>query len=633
MSEYHSPTKADVAELNDIGNRIRINSILATTKSKSGHPTSSSSCAEVLSVLFFRVMKYKADSPRDPAADRFVMSKGHACPALYAAWVETGHLSQADFMTLREYGSIYEGHPTPKIDFIDVATGSLGQGLGMAAGMAYAAKYIDKSSCRVFCLLGDGEMAEGAVWEAMAFASHYKLDNLVAIIDVNRLGQSEETALGHDIATYCKRASAFGWNAVEVDGHNVEQLCKEFHHAENCLDMPTCLVAKTMKGKNMEGQENLHGYHGKPVSAGDKDAIVEKIRGMLLNPSNTITSMTPPVPAEKVGKSLVANPFCMGKVHLASPPSYNKGDSIATRQCYGKALIKLAKTCDRIYALDGDMKNSTFSQDYMKAYPQRFVECFIAEQNMVGVAIGMATRDRCIAFCSTFAAFLCRAYDHIRMGAVCHTNVNFFGSHCGISIGADGPSQMALEDLAMFRAIPGATVLYPSDAVSMERAVELVANTKGIGYIRGTRATTEVVHDNDATFAIGKSIVVRQKAGDKVTVVAGCVTLQQALKAAAVLEAEGIGITVIDIFSIKPIDKDTILKSVQATSGKLITVEDHYPEGGIGSAVAEALSDQTGITHKFMAVNGLPFSAPPADLLSHFKIDSKAIVAAVKAML
>lgn len=627
MTEYHAPNKSDVAELNDISNRIRINGILATSKSKSGHPTSSSSCAEVLAVLFFRVMKYKANIPRDPSADRFVMSKGHACPALYAAWVETGHLSQADFMTLREYGSVYEGHPTPKIDFIDVATGSLGQGLGMAAGMAYAGKYVDKTNYRVFCLLGDGEVAEGAVWEAMAFASHYKLNNLVAIIDVNRLGQSEETSLGHDIATYCKRASAFGWNAIEVDGHDVEQLCKEFHHAENCLDKPTCLVAKTMKGRGMKGQENLHGYHGKPVAAGDMDGIVSEIRARMTNPKNTVAQLTPPVPTSDAGNVDISN------VKLGSPPNYNLGDKIATRQCYGKALIKLAENCDRIYSLDGDMKNSTFSQDYKKAFPDRFIECFIAEQNMVGVAIGLATRDRTIAFCSTFAAFLCRAYDHIRMGAVCHTNVNFFGSHCGISIGADGPSQMALEDLAMFRAIPGATVLYPSDAVSVERAVELVANTKGIGYIRGTRATTAVVHANDTQFAIGKSIVVRQNAGDKVTIVAGCVTLQEAVSAAKVLEGEGIGVTVIDIFSVKPVDKETILTAVKATGGRLITVEDHYPEGGIGSAVAEALSDCQGINHKFMAVRGLPFSAPPADLLRHFMIDSAAIVDTVKSML
>jgi len=627
MSNYHSPNQAELAELNDIANRIRINGIRATTKCKSGHPTSSASCADVLSVLFFRVMRYKASEPRDAAADRFVMSKGHACPALYAAWVETGHLSQEDFMTLREYKSIYEGHPTPAIDFIDVATGSLGQGLGMACGMAYAAKYIEKTNFRVYCLLGDGEVAEGAVWEAMAFASHYKLNNLVAIIDVNRLGQSEPTALAHDCATYVKRAAAFGWNAVEVDGHNIETLCKEFHHA-NDSSLPTCLVAKTFKGRGMKGQEDLLNFHGKPVSADAVEGIVEGIRSKLNNKDTVITKMVAPLPTAKA-----AEISDISAVKLDSPPNYQKGQKIPTRQVYGKALIKLEKSCNRLYALDGDMKNSTFSQDYKKAFPEKFVECFIAEQNMTAVAIGMATRDRCIAFCSTFAAFLCRAYDHIRMGAVCHTNVNFFGSHCGISIGADGPSQMALEDLAMFRAIPSATVLYPSDAVALERAVELVAGTKGIGYIRGTRATTSVVHDNNAEFAIGKSMVVRQNEGDKVTVVAGGVTLDESLKAAATLEGEGIGITVVDIFSLRPVDKQTILTCVQKTGGKLVTVEDHYPEGGIGSAVAEALADQTGVTHKIMAVRGLPFSAPPANLLDHFGIDAAAIVKQVKQML
>jgi len=627
MSNYHAPTQADLAELSDIANRIRINGIRATTKCKSGHPTSSASCADILSVLFFKVMRYKANDPRDAASDRFVMSKGHACPALYAAWVETGHLSQDDFMTLREYKSIYEGHPTPAIDFIDVATGSLGQGLGMACGMAYAAKYIEQTNFRVYCLLGDGEVAEGAVWEAMAFASHYKLNNLVAIIDVNRLGQSEPTALAHDVDTYAKRAAAFGWNAVVVDGHNIETMCKEFHHA-NESPTPTCFVAKTFKGRGMIGQEDLLNFHGKPVSKDAMDGIVDGIRAKLNNKEKVITTMVAPAPSVKACD--VPNLF---DVKLDSPPKYEKGQKIATRQVYGQALIKLAQSCPRLYALDGDMKNSTFSQDYMKKFPEKFVECFIAEQNMTAVAIGMATRDRCIAFCSTFAAFLCRAYDHIRMGAVCHTNVNFFGSHCGISIGADGPSQMALEDLAMFRAIPSATVLYPSDAVSCERAVELVARQKGIGYIRGTRATTSVVHDNDAVFAIGKSMVVRQKEGDKVTVVAGGVTLDEAMKAAATLEGEGIGITVVDIFSLRPVDKQTILTCVNKTSGKLITVEDHYPEGGIGSAVAEALADQTGVTHKIMAVRGLPFSAPPANLLDHFGIDASAIVKQVRQML
>jgi len=628
MEDYHVPNQSLIHELSDIANRIRINSVLATTKCKSGHPTSSSSCAEILSVLFFKVMKYKVDIPRDPSSDRFVMSKGHACPALYAAWVETGHLSSKDFMSLREFNSVYEGHPTPKIDFIDVATGSLGQGLGMAAGMAYTSKNVDKTNFRVFCLLGDGEMAEGSVWEAMAFASHYKLNNLVAIIDVNRLGQSQETSLGHDIDTYCKRAEAFGWNAVGVDGHDINELCKQFHLAEKCFDRPTCLVAKTLKGKNFAGQENLDGFHGKPVAADSKDQIIENISKFLHNKDyNVITTLKPSHPLT------VSPPVDINKVSLAIPPSYKLGDKLATRASYGKALVKLAKNCNRIYALDGDMKNSTFSQDYMKAYPDRFVECFIAEQNMVAVAIGMATRDRCISFCSTFAAFLCRAYDHIRMGAVSETNCNFFGSHCGISIGADGPSQMALEDLAMFRAIPGATVLYPSDAVSMERAVELVANTKGIGYIRGTRATTSVIYDNNTEFAVGKSMVVRQSSKDKVTVVAGCVTLEESLHAAELLKADGIDITVIDVFSVKPLDRKTILDAVTKTSGRLITVEDHYPEGGIGSAVAEALADTTGITHKIMAVKGVPYSAKPCELAAAFKIDSKAIVAAVKSMI
>jgi len=621
---YHAPNAAVIQELNNIANRIRIGSIEATSKCNSGHPTSSSSCADILSVLFFRQMKYKPSEPRDPAADRFVMSKGHACPALYAAWVETGHLSKEDFMTLREYNSVYEGHPTPKIDFIDVATGSLGQGLNLACGMAYVSKYVDKTNFKVYCLLGDGEVAEGAVWEAMAFASHYKLDNLVAIIDVNRLGQADETYLGHNIETYVKRAAAFGWNALDVDGHDIAALCHNFHLADECKDLPTCLVAKTFKGRNMPGQEDLIGFHGKPVAASSKDDIVNHLNGLI---KDSGTKLAPESPACQSPAANIKN------ITAAIPPSYEMGKMVATRAAYGKGLISIGQNCDRVYALDGDMRNSTFSQDYMKAFPDRFVECGIAEQNLVGVAVGMATRDRVVAFCSTFAAFLARAYDHIRMAAVSRSNINFFGSHCGISIGADGPSQMALEDLAMFCAIPECTVLYPSDAVSTERAVELAANSTGMCYIRGARAATPVIYDASTQFAIGKAHVVKKGVHekDRVTVVAGGITLYHAVQAYEKLQAEGVGITVIDIFSIKPVDKATILDCVRSTGGNLLTVEDHYPEGGIASAVATALSEETGIRHRKLAVNGMPFSAPPADLFKHFKIDADTIVEAVKA--
>nr|BAA74730.1 transketolase [Ascidia sydneiensis samea] len=624
MAEYHAPDNKTVHELNNIANRIRINSILSTSKSNSGHPTSSSSCAEILSVLFFRIMKYKVDVPRDISSDRFVMSKGHACPALYSAWVETGHMTKEQLMTLRENGSVYEGHPTPKIDFIDVATGSLGQGLGMAAGMAYVGKYIDKSNYRVYCLLGDGEVAEGAVWEAMAFASHYKLDNLVAIIDVTRLGQSEETALGHHTEIYKKRAEAFGWNSIEVDGHCVSELSKSFHLAESCKDLPTCLVAKTFKGKNMIGQENLHGFHGKPVSPASKEEILNHLEKLVSE--NSGVKLTPTLPVDDT------KPVDISNIKLSSPPDYELGQKIATRAGYGKALIKIGQRCDRVYSLDGDMKNSTFAQDYKKAFPDHFIECFIAEQNMVGVGIGMATRDRTVVFLSTFAAFMARAYDHIRMGAVCHTNINIFGSHCGISIGADGPSQMALEDLAMFRAVQGSTVFYPSDVVSVERAVELSANTKGICFIRGARAATPVVYDKDTKFEVGRCQILKQKSGDKVTIVAGGITFAEALKAFDKLQTDGIGVTLIDIFSVKPVDKDGIYQAAWQP-GKDPHGGDHYEEGGIGSAVAEALSECTGITQKRLAVRGLPYSAAPNELLAAFKIDCDAIVEAVKSML
>ncbi|XP_062396627.1 transketolase-like protein 2 [Sardina pilchardus] len=618
---YHKPDEKTLQGLKDIANKLRINSIKATCASNSGHPTSCCSAAELMSVLFFNTMRYKADDPRNACNDRFVMSKGHAAPILYAAWAEAGFVKESELLNLRKVDCLLEGHPTPKLEFVDVATGSLGQGLGAACGMAYTGKHFDKSSYRVYCMMGDGECSEGSVWEAMAFASYYKLDNLVAILDVNRLGQSEAAPLQHDMDTYRKRCEAFGWNTYVVEGHDVEELCKAFWQAEQVKGKPTAIVAKTFKGKGLKGIEDLDNWHGKPIPKDRVDALLNDLKSQIQSPNKVLT---PEMPQED------AKPVDYSPIRLPTPPAYKKGDKIATRKAYGVALAKLGQNSQRVVALDGDTKNSTFSETFKKAHPDRYIECFIAEQNMVSVAIGCATRDRTVAFASTFAAFFSRAYDQIRMAAISQSNVNLSGSHCGVSIGEDGPSQMALEDLAMFRAIPTCTVFYPSDGVSTERAVELCANTKGICFIRTSRPETAVLYSPDEKFEIGHAKVVRQSDSDRVTVIGAGVTLHEALTAADQLAGEGVNIRVIDPFTIKPLDAGTIVSSARATGGRIITVEDHYKEGGLGEAVLAAVAEEPGIVVQCLAVSRVAQSAKPQELLDMFGISAKGIVAAVR---
>ncbi|KAK2189172.1 hypothetical protein NP493_114g06072 [Ridgeia piscesae] len=611
-----------VSLLQDIANRLRIDSIKATNASNSGHPTSCCSIAEVMSVLFFHTMRYKVKEPRDPANDRFILSKGHAAPILYAAWAEAGLFPVEDLLKLRKVDSDLEGHPTPRLNFIDVATGSLGQGLSCAAGMAYTGKYFDKADYRVYCVIGDGESAEGCIWEALNFASFYKLDNLVAIFDINRLGQSEPAPLQHDMETYKKRLEAFGWNTYVVDGHDVDALCKALHEASVMKGRPTCLLTKTYKGRGIPGIEDQENWHGKPLGTKAEDAITSLTTAI----SNMEASLKPASPAADV------SPVDITNIRLSEPPSYEKGQMVATRLAYGTALVKIGKNNSRVIALDGDTKNSTFSQKFKDAFPERFIECYIAEQNLAGVAIGTATRDRSVAFVSTFAAFLSRAFDQIRMGAISQTNVNFVGSHAGISIGEDGASQMALEDLAMFRTIPGATVFYPSDAVSCERAVELAANTKGVCFIRTSRPNTAILYSGDEEFRISKAKIVREATTDQVTVIGAGITLHEALKAADMLAEAGITIRVIDPFTIKPIDANTIVHSAQQTGGRILTVEDHYPEGGLGEAVASVIAEEKGLVLRRLAVSGIPRSAKPAELLDMFGISASCIAKAVKQM-
>merc|ERR1719423_26724 len=436
-----------------------------------------------MSVLFFKVMRYSVAEPKSIHNDRFILSKGHAAPILYAAWAEAGLFPVTELLNLRKIDSDLEGHPTPRLNFVDVATGSLGQGLSVACGMAYAGKHFDKASYRTYCLVGDGEAMEGNIWEALHFAGHYKLDNLCTIIDANRLGQSQAAPLEHDMDTYKKRLQSFGFNAIVVDGHDVEELCKAFYEAENTTGMPTCIIAKTFKGKDFPDIEDLLNWHGKAL--GNKsDAVISHLEGLLKNPG--AEKLPIPSPVKDAPEVSVAG------VALSSPPNYEKGQKLAVREAYGNALAKIASAHNRVVALDGDMKNSTFSQTVLKVDANRFIECFICEQNMVGVGIGVGCRDRTVPFVSTFSAFLTRAFDNLRMGVISQTNLNLAGSHCGISIGEDGPSQMALEDLAMFQSLPGCTVFYPSEAVSCERAVELAANARGICFIRLTRPNCPV---------------------------------------------------------------------------------------------------------------------------------------------
>lgn len=623
MGTYHKPEAKVVQELKDVANKLRIHSITSTNASKSGHPTSCASMAEIMSVLFFHTMKYKVQAPKDASNDRFILSKGHAAPILYAAWAEAGLFPVKDLNNLRRIDSDLEGHPTPRLNFVDVATGSLGQGLSVAAGMAYVGKYIDNAPYRVFCLMGDGESAEGSLWEAMHFASRYKLDNLVAIIDVNRLGQSEPTALQHDMDTYRKRLEAFGFNALVVDGHDVEELCKAFHEANETKGRPTAIIAKTFKGKGFPNIEDKDDWHGKAL--GDKSAgVLEYLQGLLKN--NGPTQLAPSKPVVEVPPANIAG------VKLSQPPSYKLGEMVATRLAYGNALQKLAAANPRVIAMDGDTKNSTFSDKVLKNTPKQYIECYIAEQNLVGVATGVACRDRAITFASTFACFFTRAFDQIRMGAISQSNINLCGSHAGVSIGEDGPSQMALEDLAMFRSIPTATVFYPSDAVSAEYAVELSANTKGICFIRSSRPNTAVLYKNDEPFQVGKAKVLRSHADDKALLIGAGITLHEALKAADELAKIGVHVRVIDPFTIKPLDPE-IIQHAKASSGKIITVEDHYPEGGLGDAVCSLVSEEKNIIVKKLAVKSVPRSGPPTVLLEKFEIDSNAIVKALNQIL
>jgi transketolase len=562
-------------------------------------------------------MRYDAKNPHYYNNDRFILSKGHAAPLLYAAWAETGLFPASELLKLRQFGSDLEGHPTPRLPFVDVATGSLGQGLSVGAGMALAAR-LDHLNYNTYVLLGDGEIAEGSVWEAMSFAGIYKLNNLIAIVDDNRLGQSQATAFGHDIGVYRKRFEAFGWRVEDVDGHDIEEIL-EVLSGVGLNDQPLCIIAKTYKGAGVSFLQDQDGWHGKPLNPAEAAKAIAELR------PSAKSGIGVPIPAP------TQLPAPNNAAPAGYPPvNYKPGDLVATREAYGTALERIGETDQRIIALDGDTKNSTYAEKFFKKFPDRSIECFIAEQNMVGVATGFGARGK-VPFASTFACFFTRAYDQIRVAGISQANLKLAGSHVGVSIGEDGPSQMALEDIAMMRAIAGSAVLYPSDAVSTEKLVEQMAQTKGICFLRTSRPKTPVIYGNDEPFPVGGAKVLRQNAGDKATVVAAGVTLHEALKAAEMLKAEGIGITIIDAYSIKPLGRDVIKAAAQKTGKTIITVEDHYTEGGLGDAVAGELSEDGIKVHK-LAVTALPRSGKPAELLAHFGIDAAGIVKKVKSL-
>ena len=602
----------DDTTLHKMAQRLRRDCLESTAEAGSGHPTSCMSAAELVSVLFFDEMRF---DPRDPSGrdqDVFVLSKGHAAPVLWAALKEAGCIDD-DLQTLRRFDSRLEGHPTPRVPWVRVATGSLGQGLCAGVGMAWARK-LDRSEGRVYVLLGDGEAAEGSVWEAAEFASFYGLDNVCAVLDVNRLGQSGPTMYEHHLEPYLSRLRGFGWEAAAVDGHDVKAVKEAYARARATKGKPFAIVARTFKGKGVSFLENKEGWHGKAVKKGEE---LSKALAELGD-----TSVTIKVEPRRYTPTRVPAP---GEPRVS--PAYTPGQEVATREAYGSALAALARTAPQVVALDGDVKNSTFSEKFKDVAPERFAEAYIAEQNMVGAALGMSTEGK-VPFASTFACFLTRAYDFIRMAVYSRpSHLVLCGSHAGISIGEDGPSQMALEDLAMMRALLGTTILYPSDAVSGERLVETAARTPGIVYIRTSRPKTKVLYDNGEAFPVGGSKTLRSSAKDRVTIVAAGVTVAEALKAHEALGKDGIAVRVIDLYSVKPVDEATLRKAAEETRG-IVTVEDHSASGGIGDAVTAAVAGRARV--EILGVRDIPRSGKPEELMKAYGISAESIVEAAK---
>jgi transketolase len=602
----------------ELGQQLRVDSVRAAAVTKSGHPTSSMSAADLMAVLLAEHLRYDFDRPEHAGNDHLVFSKGHASPLLYALFKAAGAITDEELLTFRRFGSRLEGHPTPIIPWVDVATGSLGQGLPFAFGIALAGKRLDRLPYRVWSLCGDSEMAEGSMWEAFEHAAYYELDNLTAIVDVNRLGQRGETMHGWDLDSYADRARAFGWHAITIDGHDVEQIDRAYSEAAETTGRPTVVVAKTVKGKGVKAVEDKPGFHGKALD--DPAEAIEELGG---ERSIRIEVARP----ESDGRP---HSFPTGKLEL---PRYEIGSEEATRKAYGEALTALGAARGDIVALDGEVSNSTYAEIFAKAHPDRYFEMYIAEQQMVAAAVGLQVREW-VPFASTFAAFFTRAYDFIRMGAVSRADIRLSGSHAGVSIGEDGPSQMGLEDLAMMRAVHSSTVLYPCDPNQTAKLVATMAELEGISYMRTTRAATPVVYDSDEEFPVGGAKVLRSSDEDDIAVVGAGITLHEALKAAHTLSDEGISARVIDLYSLKPVDVETLRTAAEATGGRIVTVEDHWLEGGIGETVLSALADyEEGLRVEILAVREMPTSGKPAELLAAAGIDADAIVEAARRLI
>ncbi len=606
----------DIAVLEKIARLIRYYILLSTTEAGSGHPTSSLSATELMTgLLFGGVFRFDLDKPNKPNNDRLIFSKGHATPLFYALWAAAGRLGEQDLKSYRKFGSVLEGHPAVAFQYTEAATGSLGQGLPIGVGEALNAKYVDKLAYRTYVLLGDSEMAEGSQWEAIQIAAHYKLDNLIGIIDVNRLGQRGETMYGCDLGAYEKRVSAFGWDTIVIDGHNFEEVLDAYKKATQGRTKPIMIIAGTIKGKGVSFLEDKNGWHGKALNRdefqtalGELGAVDMSVIGEIDQPEDQCAEKKAPIEAVAI--------------------SYDKNKPFATREAYGHALKRLFPQFPDMVVLDGEVSNSTYSEIFMDAYPERFFEMYIAEQNMAGAALGFARRGK-VPFVSTFAAFFTRAFDQIRMSQYSRANIKFCGSHAGVSIGEDGPSQMGLEDIAMFRTVKDCVVLYPSDAVTTEKLVEEAARHKGMVYIRTTRMKTPILYDNDELFAIGGSKVVKRSDADTVTIIAAGVTLHESIKAYEELMKENIAVRVIDLYSIKPLDEATLREAARTTKA-IITVEDHASEGGIGEAVRSALS---GTAVHSLAVRKMPKSGKPEELLLFEDISKEAIIKKVKELL
>lgn len=614
------PSSATVKEIKEKARRLSILSAMATTAAGSGHPTSCMSAAELMAGIFFYAMKFDPKNPNSKDGDRFVLSKGHAAPVLYAALAESGVFPDSRVMTLREFSSEIEGHPTPRIPGVDAATGSLGQGLSVGAGLAIGAR-LDKSPTRVYVLLGDGEMAEGQVWEAAEFAGYYKLDNLTVIADVNALGQSQPTMYQHDMEVYRKKFESEGFFAEVIDGHDVPEVLAALDRVKTTKGRPQAILARTIKGHGFSEVAGKEHWHGKPFPKDMLPRAIKELGGPI---------DVPPDP----GKSYERKPLPTPPDFPApAAPDYDPSKPVATREAYGFALKRLGAVNPHLVAASGDVKNSTFSEIFQDAYPDHFYQGFIAEQNLVSLGVGLAARGK-VPFVDTFACFLSRAYDNVRMAAISRANINLCGSHCGVSIGEDGPSQMALEDLAMFRAVHGSAVLYPSEAMSTERLTEAMARRPGVNYLRTSRPKTPILYSKDEKFPIPGFKVVRQGPQDKVTVIGAGITLHEAIQAADELKSQGTAIRVIDLYCVKPIDGKALAEQIKATGGRLITVEDHWPEGGIGEAVLGALAEAGAppTSYRRLAVHDMPHSGKPEELIDAFGISARHIAETARAI-